>query len=56
MNPYEFWPWYPKGVRPFIAAGASNYVALFDDHTVVKFPPVSPHEQGVYDAQAQAYR
>jgi hypothetical protein len=34
MNPYDFYPWYPKGIRSFIAAGANHYVATFDKTTV----------------------
>jgi hypothetical protein len=56
MNPFEFLPWYPKGVKHFIAAGGSNYVAVFDEVTVLKFPIVSPHEADLYTAKGQAYR
>lgn len=56
MNPYEFQPWYPRGIKYFIAASASNYVALFDEDTVLKFPIVPPREDGLYSAEGQAYR
>ena len=56
MDPFEFLPWYPRGIRNFIAAGASNYVALFDECTVLKFPIVPPHETGLFPPEGRAYR
>lgn len=56
MDAFEFHPWYPKGIRHFIAAGASNYVALFDDDTVLKFPIVPPQDDHAYTEKGRPYR
>jgi hypothetical protein len=40
INLYDFQPWYPNGIRSFIAAGANHYVATVDQTTVLKFPVV----------------
>jgi len=56
MNPYEFRPWYPAGIRNFVTAGASHYIALFDDDSVLKFPLVPPDEKDVFTAKAMEYR
>ncbi|KAF2753049.1 kinase-like protein [Pseudovirgaria hyperparasitica] len=56
MDPYEFWPWYPEGVSRIIAAGASNYIAIVDESTVLKFPIVPPQEEDVYTIGGLNYR
>jgi len=58
MDPYAFYPWYPRGihVHSFIAAGANHYVALFDDTTVLKFPVAPQKERNIYPADAQRFR
>lgn len=56
MDCLEFRPWYPKGIQYFLAAGANNYIALFDDRTVLKFPLVPPHEAYLYTPKIQSYR
>ncbi|KAI1123983.1 kinase-like protein [Nemania abortiva] len=56
MDHFQFLPWYPRGIRHFLGGGTSNYVALFNDDTVLKFPIVSPRDDGVYTARGQAYR
>lgn len=56
MDPFEFLPWYPRGVRYFIAAGASHYIAVFNEDTVLKFPIVALHESDLCTAEGQAYR
>lgn len=48
MNPFEFQSWCPRGVSHCIAAGASNYIAVVDEETVLKFPLVPPEEEDVY--------
>lgn len=48
MDPFEFRPWYPRGVSSFVTAGASNYIAHFDGETVLKFLLVPPAEEDVY--------
>jgi hypothetical protein len=48
MNLYDFQPWYPRGIRSFIAAGANRYVASFDKTTVLKFPVVLREERMKY--------
>ncbi|KAF2877368.1 kinase-like domain-containing protein [Massariosphaeria phaeospora] len=40
----------------FVTAGASNYIALFDDDSVLKFPLVPPEETDVYPAKGLEYR
>ena len=45
MNLYDFQPWYPRGIRSVIAAGANHYVATFDETTVLKFPVVPRDDQ-----------
>jgi len=56
MDPYEFHPWYPKGAKYIIAAGTSNYIAIVDEDTVLKFPIVSPDQDECYTAKGLAYR
>jgi serine/threonine protein kinase len=56
MDPYEFRPWYPTGIRSFVTAGASNYIALFDEDSVLKFPLLPPDEKDVYTAKDMEYR
>jgi serine/threonine protein kinase len=56
MNPYDFQPWYPKGIRSFIAAGANHYVATFDETTVLKFPVVPREERIKHPAEVQRFR
>jgi serine/threonine protein kinase len=56
MDPYEFRPWYPRGVRSFVTAGASHYIAHFSKETVLKFPLVPPREEAAYTAKGLAYR
>ena len=56
MNPFEFRPWFPKGVKYLLAAGASNYVAIVDEDTVLKYPLVPPDEDDVYTAKGWTYR
>ncbi|KAF2254527.1 kinase-like protein [Trematosphaeria pertusa] len=56
MDPFEFRPWYPTGIRGFVAAGASNFIALFDDDSVLKFPLVPPEEKDIYIAKGMEYR
>ncbi|KAF1841512.1 kinase-like protein [Cucurbitaria berberidis CBS 394.84] len=56
MNPFEFRPWYPKGVTHFIAAGASNYIAAVNKDTVLKFPLVPPKETDIYTSKGLDYR
>ncbi|KAF1950334.1 kinase-like protein [Byssothecium circinans] len=56
MDPFEFRPWYPKGVRHFIAAGASSYIAVIDEETVLKFPLVAPKETNDYTPKGLEYR
>jgi hypothetical protein len=51
MNLYDFQPWYPKGIRSFIAAGANHYVATFDETTVLKFPVVPREERMKHPAE-----
>lgn len=55
-DPFTFLPWYPKGVTRFVGTGTSNYVALTDDSTVLKFPIVPPDEPSIYPVKLQAYR
>jgi hypothetical protein len=56
MNPYDFQPWYPKGIGSFVAAGANHYVAIFNETTVLKFPVV-PREEGIkHPAEVQRFR
>jgi serine/threonine protein kinase len=56
MDPFKFWPWYPKGVSHFIAAGASCYIGVVDEETVLKFPLVPPEETDVYTSKGLEYR
>ncbi|KAH7381615.1 hypothetical protein BKA66DRAFT_609572 [Pyrenochaeta sp. MPI-SDFR-AT-0127] len=56
MNPFEFRPWYPKGVTYFIAAGASSYIAVVDKEAVLKFPLVPLKETDVYTSTGLQYR
>lgn len=60
MDPYQFWPWYPSGVREVIAAGASHYVGIVDENTILKFPLVPPTETDrdtdTYTAEGQEFR
>ncbi|KAH8910546.1 kinase-like protein [Coniochaeta sp. PMI_546] len=56
MDAFQFQPWFPRGIQHFIAAGASNYVAVFDEHTVLKFPIVPPQDEDVYTEEGRAYR
>ncbi|KAH7015655.1 kinase-like domain-containing protein [Ilyonectria destructans] len=57
MSGYSFQPWFPDGIKNFIAASGSNYVALIDDESVLKFPIVSPHDDTTsYSAAIQKYR
>jgi serine/threonine protein kinase len=57
MNLYDFQPWYPKGIRSFVAAGANHYIATtFDEATVLKFPVVPREEQMKYPAEVQRFR
>lgn len=58
MNPYEFHQWYPSGTSRIIAAGGSNYIALYGEgeDLVLKFPLVPPNENGLYDVRDQTYR
>lgn len=56
MNPYDFHPWYPQGIRSFVAAGANHYVATIDETTLLKFP-ITPHEeQTEHPAEVQRFR
>jgi hypothetical protein len=50
MNLYDFQPWYPKGIRSFIAAAATmnSYVASFDEITVLRFPVATTANTAVY--------
>lgn len=56
MNPLEFTTWYPKGIRHLISAGASNYVALYEDDLVLKYPLVPPNDNGPYDDKGKRFR
>jgi hypothetical protein len=56
MNLYDFQPWYPKGIRSVIAAGANHYVATFDETAVLKFPVVPREERMKYPAKVQRFR
>jgi serine/threonine protein kinase len=56
MDPYEFRPWFPTGIRSFVTAGASHYIALFDEESVLKFPLVAPDEKDVYTAKGMEFR
>jgi serine/threonine protein kinase len=56
MSLYDFQPWYPRGVRSFIAAGANHYVATFDETTVLKFPVAPREERTDYPAEVQRFR
>jgi serine/threonine protein kinase len=56
MSLYDFQPWYPRGVRSFIAAGANHYVATFDETTVLKFPVAPREERTEYPAEVQRFR
>ncbi|EEU39760.1 uncharacterized protein NECHADRAFT_79577 [Fusarium vanettenii 77-13-4] len=57
MSEYCFLPWYPRGIQKFLDASGSNYVALVDDQTVLKFPIVPPHEDAsAYSATGWKYR
>ena len=49
MNLYDFQPWYPRGIRSFIAAGANHYVATFDETTVLEFPVAEEHGESAPD-------
>jgi hypothetical protein len=53
MNLYDFQPWYPRGIRSFIAAGANHYIATFDETTVLKFPIAPPEERMKYPAEVR---
>jgi serine/threonine protein kinase len=56
MDPIEFRPWYPRGIRTFVSAGASNYIAHLDEETVLKFPLVPPDEEDVYSGKLLEWR
>ncbi|KAG4436401.1 hypothetical protein IFR05_008124 [Cadophora sp. M221] len=56
MNPYDFHPWYPQGIRSFVAAGANHYVATIDETTVLKFPIMPHEEQTEHSAEVQRFR
>ncbi|KAH6983357.1 kinase-like domain-containing protein [Ilyonectria sp. MPI-CAGE-AT-0026] len=56
MSGYSFQPWFPDGIKNFIAASGSKYVALIDNESVLKFPIVSPHDDAAsYSAAIQNY-
>jgi serine/threonine protein kinase len=57
MDPYVFTSWYPRGVRSFVTAGASNFIGHLDKKTILKFPLVPPNEdEGVYTTEGLQYR
>ena len=56
MDPFTFNPWYPIGIKRIIAAGSSNYIALVDDNTVLKFPIAPPNEENLFTPKDQAFR
>lgn len=57
MSDYCFLPWYPRGIQKFLDASGTNYVALVDDQTVLKFPIVPPYEDAAaYSAAGWKYR
>ena len=56
VDPYESHPWYPKGVQSFITAGASNYIGLLNEHTVLKFLLVPRTENDSYPPGSLEFR
>ncbi|KAH7346342.1 hypothetical protein BKA65DRAFT_551254 [Rhexocercosporidium sp. MPI-PUGE-AT-0058] len=56
MNPYDIHPWYPQGIRSFVAAGANHYIATIDETTVLKFPIIPHEEQTELPAEVQRFR
>jgi serine/threonine protein kinase len=56
MDPYEFRSWSPAGVKQVIAAGASNFIGLVDENTVLKFPLVPPNEENLFSSHGHEYR
>ena len=56
MNPWDFHPWYPQGIRSFVAAGANHYVATIDETTVLKFPIMPHEEQTEHPVEVQRFR
>ncbi|KAL6703515.1 hypothetical protein ACN47E_009613 [Coniothyrium glycines] len=56
MEPFEFRPWYPRGVTHIIAAGATNYIGSVDTGIVLKYPLVPPEEEDVYAAGGIEFR
>lgn len=56
MNPFEFHAWFPRGVKRVIDSGASNFIGMYDDNTVLKYPLVSPNDNGEYDDRGRKYR
>lgn len=56
MNFYDFQPWYPRGIRSFIAAGANHYVATFDETTVLKFPAAPLEERTKDPAEVERFQ
>lgn len=56
MDPLTFTPWHPIGTKLIITAGSSNYVALVDDNTVLKYPLAPLDEEDLFTPKGQAFR
>lgn len=56
MDPCIFRTWYPEGATRLIGAGSSNYVAMYDNDMVLKYPLVPPSETDSYDAKGKSFR
>jgi hypothetical protein len=56
MDPCLFHPWYPKGVRDFVATIFSYYIAHFTDDTVLKYPVVPPNEKDICTPKGLQFR
>jgi serine/threonine protein kinase len=56
MDPYEFPPWYPRGVGSFITFGSNHFIGSFIDTTILKFPFVPQEEDVIYSPEGQRFR
>jgi serine/threonine protein kinase len=52
MGDHGIRDWRPNGIRYIIDGGASNFIAIYDDTTVLKFPRVPPRESSAYPLTA----